>query len=270
MRPRSATHRRGGVEVAAGELGSRPDGGDRAAPAVRSRCCKRARLRRAGRARPSRSPSARRSRAVGDAPAVGVLGQAGLLAELGARRRGVGGRVEVVAFEQHLAQPDVHVGGAPHHAVVARPVAARPRRCAIASPSRPCAIWMSATAREQPSTSLMWPAAVRLGQRLGVAAARRRRDRRRSSARGPSSAAALPRRRWSDRLGELERTVGVLDRGVGVAGDQRQRGAVHRDLRREPGELLVVEHDRRRGVGVGVEPPLDALEERARRRRSRR
>ena len=47
-------------------------------------------------------------------------------------------------------------------------------------------------------------------------------------------------------LGQVEHPGGVGDRAVEVAGEQRQRGSVHGDLRGEPGELVVVEDDGRR------------------------
>ena len=99
------------------------------------------------------------------------------------------------------------------------------------------------------------------GHRLGVAAARGfeipDRPVREPDQRGGAASAEVV-----GRLGEVERTVGVLDRPLGVPGDERERGAVHLHLRREAGELRVVEHDRRRRVDGGVEPSLDALQER--------
>ena len=70
-----------------------------------------------------------------DTPAVGVLGQAGVLAELArCACRWSAARVEVVALEQHLAQADVHVGGAAQRrvrrAASASPAVERPRRVA--------------------------------------------------------------------------------------------------------------------------------------------
>ncbi len=63
--------------------------------------------------------------------------------------------------------------------------------------SRPCAIWMSASPREQPRTSARWPAATRLCDGVGVAALAPRRGRRSAQCASPSRAVALPRPRWS-------------------------------------------------------------------------
>ena len=120
---------------------------------------------------------------------------------------------------------------------------------------------MSASAREQPSTSADVARRGEAGDGLGVPALPGFEvpdgPLCEADQRGGAAPGEVVRR-----VGEVERTAGVLDRGVGVPGDERERGAVHGDLRREASELRVVEHDCRRDVNGGVEPSLDAVEQR--------
>ena len=122
-------------------------------------------------------------------------------------------------------------------------------------------IWMSASAREQPSTSLMLPAAVRLAN---ASVYRRLADSRSPTVQcaSPTNAAALPWRRWSDGSARSSARLACSIVALGIPGDERERGAVHLHLRREVGELGVIEHDRRRRVDGRVEPSVDALQER--------
>ena len=104
-----------GGEISVRELDSRSQGGNGAhvrgeVPEVHLFG-----LRRGARTPAGRSPWARAQPSLGDAPAVGVLRQTGGVAELPAHRQVVGRRCQVVALASDLAEPDVHVGGAPRH-----------------------------------------------------------------------------------------------------------------------------------------------------------
>ena len=119
---------------------------------------------------------------------------------------------------------------------------------------------MSASAREQPRTSLMLPDAVRLAS---ASVYRRRPDSMSPAVQWarPSSAAALPRGRWSDGAASSSTRL-ACSIVPSVSPAISASGAVHGHLRREAGELGVVEHDRGCRVDGGVEPSVDALQER--------
>ena len=63
------------------------------------------------------------------------------------------------------------------------------------------------------------------------------------------------------RLGELEGAVRVGDGRVDVAADQRESRSVDGHLRRQAGEVRIVEHDRFGDVDIGIEPALDVVEQ---------
>ena len=77
----------------------------------------------------------------------------------------------------------------------------------------------------------------------------------------PSSAVGAASAEVVGGLDQLEHAGGVGDRAVDVAGEQGQRGPVHRELGGDPVELVVVEDDRRRRRRV-LERRLHELEQR--------
>ena len=73
----------------------------------------------------------------------------------------------------------------------------------------------------------------------------------------PDSAEAAARTRWSSVGRTVDGALGVRDGGGRVAADERERGPVHLDGRREPGELVAVDDDQ---LVVGQpEQPLDVV-----------
>ena len=176
---RWAAHRSGGGDVAAGELRSRLDGGDgsnrrRDVGVVEQLgLVEQARARHRGRPRPG-----------GGAPSPPASGRRAAGGRRARRARCSSVEVSGALPSRSLRSSSTSLSPTCMSAVPRTTVVVlgerqrRPRRSAAASPRRPCAIWMSASASEQPSTSLMLPGGGEAVDGFDVATCSRRRGRR--------------------------------------------------------------------------------------------
>ena len=186
----------------------------------------------------------------GDAPSVGVLGQATEVSKVIAQPKVIGGSIEVVPLQAQLAQPHVHVTRSAQDGC--RAVRRHPQALFVA-PHRLVQTPLGDTDLRQ------WSVAT---DRIdGVARALQARHRLRPEAMGgleittsPVRQGKEPRRRtapeWIVFAGEIERPMGERLRPLAVAVHLCLGGSIQGNGAGQPPELGFVNDDHRRGRGL--------------------